>query len=104
MLDMEDSKCVGPGSSGVFIHPSVYHMDNRCPSMIRAINGLPYVDILRHSELTTVYEVSRQHWNVTNQIMQLRKIERPRILLCGPSGVGKTTLINAVLGEEVVCS
>ena len=44
------------------------------------------------------------HWNVTEEIMQSQEPEKPRILVCGPGEAGKSSLINLVLGRDLVRS
>ncbi|CZR67833.1 uncharacterized protein PAC_17732 [Phialocephala subalpina] len=85
---------------GTFIHPSVFFMDNTQAYMIRAISKLSYAKILREQE-SFVCEDHRKYWNVTSTIMQKREPEKPRILICGPSGTGKSSLINKFLNQSV---
>jgi putative ribosome biogenesis GTPase RsgA len=52
----------------------------------------------RASVITTEEAV---YWSQTLDASDL-KIDKVRILVCGPSGVGKSTLVNKTFGREVV--
>jgi len=76
-------------------------MDSKRSDIIRAINIFPCSQQLRDS-VSTITESDQLHWNMTEEISQIRRPAKPRILVCGYSGVGKSSLINAVLDREVV--
>jgi predicted GTPase len=76
-------------------------MDSKRSDIIRGINMSPLAKQIRDS-VSTVLKDDQRHWNVTNEITQLQEPKKPRILVCGASGAGKSSLINSVCQEEVV--
>ena len=82
-------------------NPQCSSWTNRDPHMIQVMNLLAYEKLLRREEEFRSKDRSR-FLNVTKTIILKRKVEWPRVLVCGPTEVGKSTLINGDLEREVV--
>lgn len=72
------------------------------PLGIRFLSPLACANTIRRAIKDVDIRPESLYWNLSHtRILDLQR-SRPRVLICGPSGVGKSTLINEVLGEEVV--
>ena len=88
-------------AGGTFVHPSLFFMDHKIAEMIHVINLFPDVQLLRGEELF-IQQGDRIFWKINKEIQLNREAERPRILVCGQTGAGKSALINKVFGQEKV--
>ncbi|KAK3391139.1 hypothetical protein B0H63DRAFT_539774 [Podospora didyma] len=87
-----------------FIHPSIFFHDQFSPSSYQAISKLGCAPQIR--SLADSFE-----WPAWNTLYSMRDERRKqfsdlnlryaRTLVCGTTGVGKSSLINAIAGEEV---
>ena len=84
-----------------FIHPSVYFLDNRYMFVIRTLNTQTAARQIR-KDIAFFSQDTREYLELGGHLQQNREAEYPRILLCGPSTIGKSTLINLILGTQVV--
>lgn len=89
--------------SGTFIHPSIFWMDHNTPMIIRALNNFHLGQQIRKQE-DFIQERSREVWDLSDMLKQDKETEKPRILVCGESGAGKSTIINEFLGKDAVSS
>ena len=76
-------------------------MDNRFISVIRTINEVNIAKLVR-AELGSFTQETQAYLEPRGRLQQNRKAEHPRILVCGPSTLGKSTLINQILEKDVV--
>ncbi|KAJ4320194.1 hypothetical protein N0V84_005979 [Fusarium piperis] len=88
-------------ASPTIIHPSVFWADDVTPLGIKFLNPLTCANKIRQAIKDVDIRPESLYWNLPHTRVVGLQRSRPRVLLCGPSGVGKSTLVNEVLGEEV---
>jgi T6SS, Phospholipase effector Tle1-like, catalytic domain len=88
--------------SGTFIHPSVFLLDETVASMANIVNSVPYCEALRSQVSFSIPNSEQDFWNIHKEIAARKEIRHPRIVVCGLTEVGKSTLINAALGKKMV--
>lgn len=102
------SQCSGASANlldlaaqGTIIHPSVYLVFDEHNTLFLASNALSFrnrIEQLRDTTLT-----KDVFWE-EKEIVENTEPGAIRILVCGNTGVGKSTLINEVFGAELVGS
>ncbi|KUJ07614.1 uncharacterized protein LY89DRAFT_691686 [Mollisia scopiformis] len=87
--------------SGTFIHPSVFLLDETVASIANTVNATPYCEALRSQAVFSVPNSEQNFWNIHKELAAKKEIQYPRIVVCGMTEVGKSTLINAALGKKM---
>ncbi|RSL51373.1 hypothetical protein CEP54_011455 [Fusarium duplospermum] len=88
-------------TTATIIHPSVFWADDMTPLGIEFLNPLTCASTIRQAIKEIDIRPESLYWNLHHTRVVNLERSRPRVLICGPSGVGKSTLINEILGEEV---
>jgi ribosome biogenesis GTPase A len=88
--------------TGTFIHPSLFLLDETVASMANIVNSLPYCESLRSQAKVSIPNTEQDFWNIHKEIEARTEVRHARILVCGLTEVGKSTLINAALGKKIV--
>jgi uncharacterized protein (DUF2235 family) len=99
LVNLTANSSVAP--TGTFIHPSVYQVLDENPGIRDVSGGWAFTKplaLFRHRAIPDEREV---FWTHPSPAM-MKKLEKIRILICGDAGVGKSTLINRVLGGNYV--
>lgn len=78
-------------------------MDHKYPAMVRTINELTYAELLRNEE-DFIVKRCRRMWDLERAVRVKREVTRPRLLICGQTSAGKSSLINKIFGQDVVSS
>ena len=88
---------------GTIIHPSVYLVLEEYPGCLLGTKEMPdrqHIENWRNMALTS----SDGFWNEQGELsLDVERIPI-RVLVCGNTGVGKSTLVNKIFGEEVTTS
>ncbi|RSL95177.1 hypothetical protein CEP52_012181 [Fusarium oligoseptatum] len=88
-------------TAATIVHPSVFWADDMTPLGIHFLNPLNCASTIRQAIKEIDIRPESLYWNLHHtRVVDLER-SRPRVLICGPSGVGKSTLVNEILGEEV---
>ncbi|RSL69395.1 hypothetical protein CEP53_002237 [Fusarium sp. AF-6] len=88
-------------TSATIVHPSVFWADDMTPLGINFLNPLTCASTIRQAIKEIDIRPESLYWNLHHtRVVDLER-SRPRVLICGPSGVGKSTLVNEILGQEV---
>lgn len=85
---------------GTVVHPSVYFLFDEYYQVYGDSKDLAYRDNIQYWRDTTLGS-SRGFWD-HQEMMNIEELGAIRILVCGNTGVGKSTLINEVFGVDVV--
>jgi hypothetical protein len=88
-----------------FIHPSVLIHDQLSASGYKAISTLSCAEDIRSAARDMDWLPWNSLYSTRNESMRLYQdlhVRYARTLVCGSTGVGKSSLINAVAGEELV--
>ncbi|KAJ4217600.1 hypothetical protein NW759_008909 [Fusarium solani] len=88
-------------ATATIVHPSVFWADDVTPLGIRYLNPLSCSNKVRQTIKDINIRPESLYWNLHHTRVVSLQRNRPRVLICGPTGVGKSTLVNEVLGEEV---
>ncbi|RSL99869.1 hypothetical protein CDV31_012003 [Fusarium ambrosium] len=88
-------------AAATIIHPSVFWADDITPLGIKFLNPLTCANKIRQAIKDLNIRPESLYWNLHHTRLVNLERSRPRVLICGPSGVGKSTLVNEVLGDEV---
>jgi ribosome biogenesis GTPase A len=70
--------------------------------MANIVNSMPYCEALRSQVSFSIPNTKQDFWNIHKEIAARKEIRHPRIVVCGLTEVGKSTLINAALGKKMV--
>lgn len=90
-------------SSGTIIHPSLFSILDRTPILFEQARFKPYKALLADFEVNCMRSSSEGDapWLQGSELLD-SNVKAFRILVCGKTGVGKSTLINKVFGVEMV--
>lgn len=90
-------------SAGTIIHPSVFSILDRTPILFEQARFKPYKAQLADFEVNCMRlsDDGAAPWLQGSELLA-SNVKAFRILVCGKTGVGKSTLINKVFGVEMV--
>lgn len=88
--------------TGTYIHPSVFLLDETVATVAFIVNSIPYCEALRAQARFSIPNSEQDFWNIHKEIAARTKIRHARIVVCGLTEVGKSTLINAAFGKKMV--
>jgi len=80
----------------------VFLLDETVASMANIVNSIPYCEALRSQVSFSIPNSEQDFWNIHKEIAARKEIRHARIVVCGLTEVGKSTLINAALGKTMV--
>ena len=90
---------------GTIIHPSVYHCSDEFVVQTSSLSSMPdrgTIENWRAKMLGTEHHVLNQgFWSDADPQENDDELKAIRILVCGNTGVGKSTLINQVFGVNM---
>jgi predicted GTPase len=86
---------------GTFIHPSVYLLVDCYPEIYVNRKSWGFTRDLMMFRNKVIVDESAIFWEHGKDEIPVQ-LDAVRILVCGNNGVGKSTLINNVFGEEIV--
>ena len=89
-------------AQGTLIHPSVYLIFEVYPHVAVSSGDLSYRKSIEELRDCSIPPTQAVFWNEDAPILQEEDTSPVRILVCGNTGVGKSTLINEVFGEVMV--
>lgn len=89
------------GCLGSFIHPSAYLVLDHCIQIFQKSHDWPFLSDLNADRAKVITHEQEVFWSRPIDDPD-RKIDRVRILICGSSGAGKSTIVNKTFGREVV--
>jgi hypothetical protein len=86
---------------GTILHPSVYLIFDEFCHLLLNSKDLGYRDYIDQWKPTILPSPEFEFWN-EREIMTIEDPGAIRILVCGNTGVGKSSLVNEVFGVTVV--
>ena len=88
-------------ASGTFIHPSVFLFDFTDLFIVQVVSMMSFGAKLREEQRFTILPNHELFWALNKELLVCSRADRPRILLCGQTHSGKTSLIGSVLEREL---
>jgi ribosome biogenesis GTPase A len=85
------------GPVGVFIHPSAYLIYDREFLISANSRDWCFQEEFCNFRRKVVSREDEKVWEQSSEVID-ENIKKVRILVCGPAGVGKSSLLNKVLG------
>lgn len=103
MLIVNPWLTLNKGPVGVFIHPSAYLIYDREFSISTNSRDWSFQDEFCNFRRKGVSREAEKVWEQSSEVID-ENIKKVRILVCGPAGVGKSSLLNKVLGTPDLVS
>jgi ribosome biogenesis GTPase A len=97
VLAIDSRLTLDQGPVGVFIHPSAYLIYDREFLISTNSRDWSFQEEFCNFRRKVVSREAEKVWEQSSEAID-ENIKKVRILVCGPAGVGKSSILNKVLG------